>query len=392
VKLLAPLAFAVVLVVTTAARAQPPRFLVTPIDHAPPRIGDWDDDYIGPVGMNDLGQVLGSGVSQGDRLPMWIWSAQQGVRTYDLGEHWPTGINNAGQVVLGNPASIWSAGNGLQPLAPGGTPRAINNAGVVVGFRGIQNVHAAFWPTPDDLELIPRLPGRTGESVAADINDRGDIVGYSDLRLFPDPNSRPHGFLRTAEGVLIDLGTLPGHTASRAGRVNERTHVTGSSFNTVEDVRGFLWTPERGMQDLEDVTGIAMTAWDINDFDVIIGRSLKTDRFVYWSPEDGLHELEALLDPSASGWRIGSVIDLNNAGQVLASSLDRGPLGEVTYLLLTPVPEPAAAAAILATLALLAARRRGGLGENRSYCPRRRTSIGPQATTSTAAPGSGTRT
>ena len=365
-KLLATLGSAVILFSTIAAGGQPPRFLVTPIDHRPPRIGDWDDDHIDPTGMNDLGQVVGTGESQGESLPMWVWSAGVGVRSYGSGGELgiPMDINNAGQVVLtsGPGPSIWTAAAGRQPLAAAEYVSAINNSGVVVGASYIHSgqdyrTQAAYWPTPDNVQLIAKLPGRPGPTWAEAINDRGDVVGDS----WPTAESPNHrAFLRTAKGALIDLGTLPGQTDSYAWGVNNRTHVIGYSRVGVATPRGFLWTPERGMQDLEDVTGAAMTPVATNDAGVIVGNSIEFGRAVYyWSPHDGLFELDALLDPSASGWRIGKVMALNDAGQVLVESSNRGRYSDPTYLLLTPVPEPAGTAVVLACLALLAARRRG---------------------------------
>ena len=352
---LVPLAAA--LAAAAAARAEPPRYLVTPVENPSPNVR-----YVATA-MNDLGQVVGTGGEAGVG-PAWLWTSGGGVTRFPGYRYMvPLDINNAGQVLFSG--SVFTPVTGLRSVAPIGADQdgvglmALNNSGMIVGYvepDGSSPFHAAFWPTPDTIQLIPKLPGRTGDSTAIAINDRGDIVGSSRLR--PPTDSSPRGFLRTAEGTLVDLGTLPGRAWSGAWRVNNHAHVIGSSFNTVDDWRGFLWTPERGMRDLEDVTGVAMAARDINDSDVIIGHSLETDRAVYWSPEDGLHEFDALLDSSASGWRIGSVFDLNNAGQVLATSLDLGPRGEVTHLLLTPVPEPAGAAVILATLGLAAARRR----------------------------------
>jgi len=278
-------------------------------------------------------------------------------------------------VPFSDPPSRWTPGVGFVPLArtadfPFAAATAINNAGVVVGraYDPEGNEYAAFWPTPDNLQVIPRLPGITARSQALSVNDRGDIVGLSRA---PGPDTiNDRAFLRTAGGELINLGTLPGHTTSWAQDVNNSTHVVGISADHHGGIfagSGFLWTPERGLQDVQALTGTAFYPLAINDADAIVGIVPVTDpeqrqRVVYWSPEDGLHDIASLLDPSATGVSFNSVLDINNAGQVLVS---RETAERWFDYLLTPVPEPGGATATLVALAFAATRRRVRRGASR---------------------------
>jgi uncharacterized membrane protein len=362
-KSFAPLGYAfIVVLAATPARAEPPRFVATPVQHP-----DNNAEYAA-WSMNDLGQVVG--VDANGNRAAWVWTPGAGVTILPPGDSQLSarGINNAGQVALSDPPARWSAATGYVPLArtaefPFAGARAINNAGVVVGraYDVEGNEYAAFWPTPDNLQVIPRLPGVTARSEALSVNDRGDIVGLSRA---PGPETiNDRAFLRTAAGDVINLGTLPGYASSFATDVNNSTHVVGISGDNRGGIfagSGFLWTAEGGLQDLQTLAGTAFYPLAINDAGAIVGIVPVTDpeqpqRTVYWSPADGLHDLQSLLDPSSSTVTFNHVLDLNNAGQVLVSR--EGSERWLDYLL-TPVPEPGAATITLLVLALGATRRR----------------------------------
>jgi hypothetical protein len=78
-----------------------------------------------------------------------------------------------------------------------------------------------------------------------------------------------------------------------------------------------------------------------------------------WTPELGMRDLNDLVDASAAGWTLTEAWAINNAGQIAGFGQHGGELTRVPFLL-TPVPEPGAAAvtASLAAGALLSRRRR----------------------------------
>ena len=129
----------------------------------------------------------------------------------------------------------------------------LNNAGQVVGQAGTTDGfnHAFLWENGTMIDL-GTLGGSS--SVAAGINDLGQVVGYASL-----PDATNHAFLVTPQGgvwfqdsdldgrndFMIDLGTLNGSTYSVATDINNAGQVVGYSEGYV-----FLWDTVNGMTDL----------------------------------------------------------------------------------------------------------------------------------------------
>src|SRR5215207_8051193 len=91
------------------------------------------------------------------------------------------------------------------------------------------------------------LPGRT-ESGAFDINNTGQVVGYSGNITYPED---AHAFLYSG-GQMQDLGTLPGGIGSIAYSVNDSGQVVGVSLTSNETKRAFLYSDAQ-MYDLNDL-------------------------------------------------------------------------------------------------------------------------------------------
>ncbi|HMC47152.1 MAG TPA: HAF repeat-containing protein, partial [Caballeronia sp.] len=79
------------------------------------------------------------------------------------------------------------------------------------------------------------LPGRSNSS-AFGINNRGQIVGESDIG---NNSYSPHAFL-FEHGMMTDLGTLPGDNFSEAVGITERGQIAGNSTSSA-----ILWTREK---------------------------------------------------------------------------------------------------------------------------------------------------
>ncbi|NIR03362.1 MAG: PEP-CTERM sorting domain-containing protein, partial [Gemmatimonadales bacterium] len=95
-------------------------------------------------------------------------------------------------------------------------------------------------------------------------------------------------------------------------------------------------------------------ATDINDSGQVVGWSKLSDtnfRALLWDADGGMSDLNDLLDGSATGWTLASAEGINNLGQIAGVGFHDG---QVRAFLLTPVPEPSSALAVLYGL--------GGLG------------------------------
>jgi probable HAF family extracellular repeat protein len=163
---------------------------------------------------------------------------------------------------------------------------SINNGGEVAGASGvcalydgryglaIQPQHALLWHNGQVIDL-GNLGGKINNSAFA-INDRGDIVGGSDL---PD-DTYQHGFLWQA-GKMTDLKTLPGDVVSAGLAINNRGQITGVSMDPDGNIRGYLW--ENGvMTDLntlipDDSPWYILHGFGINDEGQIVGFALQTE-------------------------------------------------------------------------------------------------------------------
>jgi probable HAF family extracellular repeat protein len=94
--------------------------------------------------------------------------------------------------------------------------------------------HAVLWQNGAVTDL-GNLGGTDG-NVPFDINNQGQVVGFSDL----PGDMTSHAFL-WQNGVMTDLGTLPGDVASFGGSINSKGQVVGTSYDASGNSRAFVW-------------------------------------------------------------------------------------------------------------------------------------------------------
>jgi probable HAF family extracellular repeat protein len=162
------------------------------------------------------------------------------------------GINNRGQVVgvsetpnsdpcsfafLQVEAAIWEHGTVQElPPFPGdaiGSASAINDDGQAVGATGclLSTVRAVLWPKgPSGRVIDLGNLGGTAFNIAFDINNRGQVVGQSNL-----PGEILHHAFLWQNGTMTDLGSLPNLPTSVAGGINNRGQVVGFSQDASGD-------------------------------------------------------------------------------------------------------------------------------------------------------------
>ena len=295
-----------------------------------------------PLAVNASGQVVGmAGVGTGTaRAFLYSNGTMTDLGTLGGSYSRANAINDSGQVAgtattPAGPDHAFLYSNGMMtdiPMPPSPEEQfsygyGINSSGVVVGTMEFQRVcmHAFLYSGGKliDLVALGALPG-TGpntSSIAYDINDSGDIVGwYNDGRAFlysggkltdlgvgqayainasgQVVGSRGHAFLYSG-GATMDLGALPGDSVSYAYDINASGQVVGTSYAIPEVDHPFLY--ENGV----------MT--NLND----------------------------LLDPvSGAGWTLYTATGINDRGQIVGSGANQ--FGDRRGFLLTPIPEPSA--------------------------------------------------
>ena len=154
---------------------------------------------------------------------------------------------------------VWEKGrvNQLHTLGgdPDGVAFMINDNGQAVGASGncatfnpidlynLVPVHALLWEKgkATDLGNLGGQTGQAGGNIAYDINNQGQVVGNSDL----PGDTTFHAFLWTKEKGMQDLGTLSGDVASLSISINDAGSVIGASIDASGNPRAFLW--EKGV-------------------------------------------------------------------------------------------------------------------------------------------------
>jgi probable HAF family extracellular repeat protein len=321
-------------------------------------LGTLGSPFTIPRGINASGQVVGLGATAGQQAGhAFLW---QNLQMTDLGtlggrDSFANDINDSGHVVgratdAGgfHRAFLWQNGVmgelGTFPggddfckasgLASCGEATGINASGQVAGsaMTASGNFHAFRWENGVITDL-GTLPGHRG-SGATSINNSGQVVGSSGGRAF-----------LWEDGRMTDLGTLPGHQGSGATSINDSGQVVGISGTASGELRAFLWQNGR-MTDLGTPPGaVNAIAYDINASGQVVGIAATAEETppaslgfaVLWS-NGVIRNLNDLIEP-ASGVVLTSARSINDAGQIVAEGLQNGEIGSrltIRAFLLTP--------------------------------------------------------
>ena len=161
----------------------------------------------------------------------------------------------------------------------------LNDLGQAVGSSGtcanttsnsvsglISGPHAVLWQdgSPTDLGNL----GGELVSVGAAINNRGEVVGASDLT----GDTEAHSFLWTKKTGMQDLGVLGTDPSNFAGWINNKGQIVGWSCDSSGDCRAYLWQSQK-MVDLNsliiaDSPLYLILAFGINDDGEIVGQAV----------------------------------------------------------------------------------------------------------------------
>ena len=198
-------------------------------------------------GVNDAGVIVGVSSAGGVFFPV-RWTQTGGiwqVSKLQTESGSAADINESGAVVgtSNDFATYWPASGAAETIGPG-SPRALNDAGVVVGHRsGAPNGGAVAWTRSGGVwteHTLPRQGGvTTGFNEVDDINNDGVVVGYA----------------QGADGVQHAVKWVPSTTRpgewDAAVPLDSRAATTNSAALGINgnDVVGVIWrcsTPSGG--------------------------------------------------------------------------------------------------------------------------------------------------
>jgi probable HAF family extracellular repeat protein len=311
-------------------------------------------------GLNYNGEVVGGGRSDG-RMRGFLLRDDGTRQNFDgqSGSDFTVarGINLAGLIVGStNTQTGVSAFRSLMgfcqlPLNPlsgdsGSEAFAINDAGQTVGYSsGPAGVRAVIWDRTGDPQELPGLPGsQSSRALAIDL--QGNAVGVSEIQA-------PRAVLWKVGQLPKDLGALPGQSMSEAHAINGKGDIVGFSEDTETQQRhAVLWTSygEGPIQDLGTLpNGASSWALGVSNSGQVVGTSQTKNGFFHaflWTPESGMQDLNDLVTTLAPGTVLTDANAINSLNQILAIGRndDRSDTAEadvkLSIFLLAPPPLP----------------------------------------------------
>ena len=203
-----------------------------------------------------------------------------------------------------------------------GVTAGVSENGLIDPLNGLLAIHAVVWQDGQIIDLGTLEGGY--ESLATDINNRGQVVGNSQNAI-PDPFG--YGGVQTRavlwqKEAIQDLGTLGTGNDAVTSLTNERGQVTGWSYtnsraNPVTSIptqHPYLWENGR-MLDLGSLGGTMGSPNALNNRGEVAGLSnLAGDTTAHpfrWTEAEGMKDLGTL------GGTFGDAFWINDGGEVV---------------------------------------------------------------------------
>ncbi|MES2825657.1 MAG: hypothetical protein V4732_18800 [Pseudomonadota bacterium] len=319
--------------------------------------------YIQPVDLNRRGQVLGWGY-RGLGVEVFLWDRKHGYKFIDELAHEleipvkAEAFNDRGQIVSTQPIEpagaflrgvIWKRGKGLEFLepAPGDENSVaidINNRGEVVGISGpypnesALGERSAIWDRHSRVTVIPEFPDSTGSRPYA-MNEAGQVIGANNTP------GEVRGYIWDRESGLRAIEGLISGKYGIAHAINDRGEAVGAStFNNGEPgSHAIFWSEATGTVDLGDLPGGIENSFaaDINNHRQIVGYATGqgSTAAVIWDSEGKIHDLNELVvrdEPEVQYLHMSTAQKINNAGWILASAFDTRDHLQYHHFALTP--------------------------------------------------------
>jgi probable HAF family extracellular repeat protein len=138
------------------------------------------------------------------------------------------------------------------------------------------------------------------------------------------PGTRaPHAVLWEKDGTPVYLGSLSGNVFTIPSDINDSGVVAGASLSTDGTIHPFLWTREKGIQDLGTFPGAFLTGipccHTLNNKGDAVGLTVDGTTFnmrAVLFHDNQLLDLNTLI-PSNSGWYLQFGGSINDAGEIV---------------------------------------------------------------------------
>jgi probable HAF family extracellular repeat protein len=296
--------------------------------------------------LNDTGAVVGDARTARGHVA-FIWLPARGMHEIGIrsGGHYSAtaeavnrhlavaGASGFSEIRAPAHAFYWTPDGGMTRLdraaAGAGFSRAtgINGHGQVVGVLGMAGADSAFlWSADTGLRLPLRDTAAVEASRAEAINDRGQMAGT----LVRD--GAHHAFRWDSETGLTTLDP-----DSRGFHVNDHGHVAGRLDRDGESV-AVIWGADGHPRELglldPDRPYSAATA--INNAGIVVGRALTEGGFraFVWTPERGMRQLDRHLAPhGGEPVTLYGAVAVNERGVIAAFGRRRGSDRSRSFLL-----------------------------------------------------------
>jgi uncharacterized membrane protein len=303
--------------------------------------------------INNRGEVVG--VSYGspiDNQGPYVYRPGQGVQALPfppgMAFSVPTDINDDGAIVgYAQPTwsdeqsmVAWKYVNGQFTMFPAVSyAHNINNPGAVVGRSCLSGTGLTCY--------FDAQPGGPMQTIAAadfylssqyrliDINDNGQV-------LYTPPSAVGAATLRQSDGTLVSLPAPPApfvrtytQAVNNAGQAVARwDRNVGSQYYS----RAFLWSVEAGAIEI-GIPNNHVRPKGLNNLGHVVGESggnqnSYLDMWI-WTPERGSQNLEPMVDPALQLILTG-VSGINDRGQIIARGISQLPPAPTLAFILTP--------------------------------------------------------
>jgi probable HAF family extracellular repeat protein len=209
----------------------------------------------------------------------------------------------------------------------------INDIGQVVGYSGDTFVRA-FLYNNGIMSDLGALPGCVWSS-ATGINISGQVVGLCGTQ----GDTIVRAFL-WIDGTMSDIGSLPDCDHTIASGINDSGQVVGyknKSWPGGTGIDGAFLYSNNTMINLGSLGGNWSRSLGINNNGLVVGVSYtgsNNHAFIY---SNGLMtDLNSLI--AQSGWTLSVANAINDNGWIIGQGTN--PTGQIHAFLLTPIPEP----------------------------------------------------